>query len=71
MPFVLFPDPEPERPHPTRETYRSGGNDAKLRRHGYVIFARPNGKEPLWSLGTWRPGDPVYTQSEALARVDD
>lgn len=43
--------------------------DVALRAHGYAIYSRPERGEPLWSLGTWREGDPVYTQNHALGMI--
>lgn len=51
-------------PHPTANTKRSR-NDV-LRRHGFVIVSRPNVGE-----ATWRLGDKLYLESDALALCGD
>lgn len=69
-PYVAFPAAEPDTDHPSAETRPLCETDALLRRNGYVIHSRPNGAEATWSLGVWREGVPVYTQTVALQRVE-
>ena len=58
---MKFPEPLEELPSPSQDLTQRHAGDQRIRRYGFHIHGRPNGKE-----ATWERGGKLFGQAEVL-----